>query len=125
MKPEKRIIKDLALQRILRLLSLAEKIHDKEPALADRYGQLAMALARRARLGYPDILKIKVCRKCGSYMVLGKTQQVRIKRQGKTKIIVVKCLKCGYTRRYHLTGKHPGKPWKAIYLTRGNIQNAD
>ncbi len=125
MKPRKGEIKDLAYQRILRLLSFAEKIYRQEPELADRYGQLALELSKRARLHYPDVLKAKVCRKCGAFMVLGETQRVRIKKKGKTKLIVVTCLKCGYTRRYPLKGKHPGKPWKAIYLTHENIENAE
>lgn len=115
----------MAYQRILRLLSFAEKIYRKEPELADRYGQLALKLSRKARLHYPDILKAKVCRKCGALMVPGETQRVRIRRKGKTKLIIVTCLKCGYTRRYPLRGKQPGKPWKAIYLTGRNIENAE
>ncbi|MGB9709221.1 MAG: ribonuclease P protein component 4 [Infirmifilum sp.] len=110
-------LKDLAFERIERLLEFAEKIHSIEPELADRYGSLAMAIARKARLRYPDFLKSRVCRKCGAFLVPGVTMRVRVKNRGKMKYISVTCLKCGYTRRYPLNWKDrlTRRPWLALY----------
>jgi len=109
-------LKDLALQRISRLLEFAGKVYVVEPELADRYGELALAIARKARLRYPDFLKARVCRKCGAFLVPGITMRVRVKHKGKMKYIAVTCLKCGYTRRYPL-GRNPRlhKPWRILY----------
>ncbi|QOJ78192.1 ribonuclease P [Infirmifilum lucidum] len=114
-------IKDLALQRISRLLELASKVYKVEPGLADRYGELALAIARKAQIKYPDFLKARVCRRCGAFLVPGKSVRVRVKNRGKMKYISVTCLKCGYTRRYPLNRrKVPPRPWYVFYRRRIN-----
>ncbi len=116
-RKQKAYTRDLARQRINWLLDLADQIHSVEPQLADRYVQLAMKIAKKARIHYPPRLKARACRRCGAYLAPGITAQVRITSDGGTKYIVVKCLKCGYERRYPLRGnkKAEGAPWRALY----------
>ncbi|MCC6004888.1 MAG: hypothetical protein LM590_11165 [Thermofilum sp.] len=112
-------LKDLAWQRIARLLELAEKIYPVEPELANRYGELALAISKKAQMPYPDFLKAKVCRKCGAFLVPGKTMRVRVRNRGNMKYIAITCLRCGYVRRYPLNRKNvPPKPWYVLYSTR-------
>ena len=109
-------MRDLALQRIKRLVMFAEQVRAVEPELADRYGELALAIARKARLHYPDFLKARVCRRCGAWLVPGVTARVRLRRRGRMKYIAVTCLKCGYVRRYPLKRqKVPPRPWYTFY----------
>jgi len=121
-------IKDLAYQRINWLLDFAEKVHKIEPSLADRYIEIAFAVAKKARLHYPPRLKAVSCRKCGAYLIPGITARVRVKNRGRYKYLLVTCLKCGYTRRYPLK-KNPfysGQPWYPLYKRdrkRGNTTN--
>lgn len=114
---EKRYVKDLARQRIKWLLEMADKVYKLEPALADRYVAIAMKLAQKARIHYPPQLKARACRKCGAYLVPGRTAQVRVTSEGKTKYVIVKCLKCGYERRYPLgrDKRRRGVPWIFLY----------
>lgn len=109
-------LKDLALQRIRRLLDFASTVYRVEPSLADRYGEIALAIARKARLRYPDFLKARVCRRCGAFLVPGFSSRVRVKNRGKMKYIAVTCMKCGYTRRYPLGRRRvPPRPWYTFY----------
>ncbi|ABL77966.1 ribonuclease P protein component 4 [Thermofilum pendens] len=116
MKRDEREIRDLARQRIKRLLEFAAKVYRVEPRLADRYGELSLLIAKKARLHYPDFLKARVCRKCGAFLVVGFSARVRVKNRGKMKYIAVTCLRCGYTRRYPLKRSAvPPKPWYVLY----------
>lgn len=114
-------LKDLAYERIERLLDFAAKVYRLDPSLANRYGELAMAIARKARIRYPDFLKARVCRKCGTFLVPGVTMRVRVKNRGKMKFISVTCMNCGYTRRYPLGRRKTAraKPWLALYRRWG------
>lgn len=108
-------IRELALERIKRLIKLAEQIRHVEPELADRYGSLALMIARKAQIGYPDFLKARVCRRCGAWLAPGSGARVRVKARGKMKYIAVTCVKCGYTRRYPLKRERVPKPWFYLY----------
>ncbi|MEZ0345058.1 MAG: ribonuclease P [Infirmifilum sp.] len=108
-------LKDLAYERIERLLEFAAKVYVEEPGLADRYGEIAMAIARKARIRYPETLKARVCRRCGAFLVPGETMRVRVKRRGEMKYVAVTCLKCGYTRRYPLGRDNVHRPWLTLY----------
>lgn len=108
-------IRELALERIKRLVNLAEQVKHTEPELANRYGALALMLARKARMHYPNFLKARVCRRCGAWLTPGVGGRVRVKARGKMKYIAVTCLKCGYTRRYPLKREELPKPWYWLY----------
>ncbi len=112
----RRYLQDLALQRIRRLIELGERIKAVEPELANRYGELALAIARKAQLPYPNFLKARVCRRCGSWLTPGTGARVRVKARGKMKYVAVTCLRCGYTRRYPLGRGGEPKPWYFLYV---------
>ncbi|MEM1516661.1 MAG: hypothetical protein QXW88_04000 [Thermofilum sp.] len=108
-------VRELALERIRRLIRLAEQIRHVEPELADRYGSLALMLARKAQISYPGFLKARVCRRCGAWLAPGTGARVRVRARGKMKYIAVTCMKCGYTRRYPLRREGVPKPWCYLY----------
>jgi len=113
----RKYLRDLALQRIKRLVRFAEQVRSVEPELANRYGELALAIARKAQLRYPDFLKARVCRRCGAWLVPGFSARVRLRRRGEMKYIAVTCLRCGYVRRYPLKRQEvPPRPWYVFYL---------
>uniref|UniRef100_A0A7C4B9N1 Ribonuclease P protein component 4 n=1 Tax=Thermofilum pendens TaxID=2269 RepID=A0A7C4B9N1_THEPE len=115
-RSNRKYLRDLALQRIKRLVMFAEQVRTAEPELANRYGELALAIARKAQLHYPDFLKARVCRRCGAWLILGATARVRLRRRGKMKYVAVTCLNCGYVRRYPLKRqKVPPRPWYTFY----------
>ncbi len=97
-KHQKDMIKDIAIQRIEKLFELAEKVSQKDEKLANRYVELAYNIALRTRIRLPKKFKYRICRKCRSYLIPGKTLSIRLKPKREPHI-VLKCLICGYTRR--------------------------
>lgn len=86
----------IASERMQILIERAgESARAGEPALADRYAQLARALGMRYNIRLPPQFKRRLCRTCGSFLVPGRNMRVRL-RPGRT---VWTCLKCGSIRR--------------------------
>ena len=87
--------RDLARERMERLLSLADEAHLNHPERSDRYVQIARSISTRTRVRMPSGLKHLFCRHCGIYLA---PEKVRIRlRQG---VITATCLSCGkQTRR--------------------------
>ena len=98
------IIEDIARQRIDRLMGMAERVSLKDISLADRYAELAFKIAMRARVRLPRKYKLRICRKCRKYLLPGVTASIRIRSRRETHL-VVKCLRCGYMRRYIIRKK--------------------
>lgn len=99
-----RDIAAIASERIQILVErAAESARAGEPALADRYAQLARALGMRYNIRLPPQFKRRLCRACGSYLVPGRNMRVRL-RPGRT---VWTCLKCGSIRRMHTGPRRP------------------
>ncbi len=117
-KRGKERLKDLALQRIDRLMEEAEKIYHIAPDLSHRYASLALKIAKRARIKIPIKYKLRICRKCGSYLRLGDTLRIRI-RTKQSKHITITCLRCGYVRRIPLTKINAEKsPFRKLYSSK-------
>ena len=95
---KKDFIKDIALQRIEKLFKMAEEIHVKDQKMANRYVEIAYRIALRARVKIPKKYKYRICKRCKSYLVPGKTLSIRL-RTKREPHIVMKCLVCGYTKR--------------------------
>ncbi|MFN4132975.1 MAG: ribonuclease P protein component 4 [Candidatus Hadarchaeales archaeon] len=87
--------KIIAMERIERLLSLADEIFEKYPELADRYVKRVWRIKEKFLLKLPREMKLKFCRKCLSPWKPGTTCRVRVRR----KIITITCLRCGRTYR--------------------------
>ncbi len=63
---------------------------------AKRYAELILKLSEKYNYRIPQYMKRFICKKCHTFLIPGKTSQVRLKK-GK---IVIKCLKCGNYKRY-------------------------
>ena len=91
----KKLQKKEALSRIGVLFAEAQKVHKKDPALADKYVKLARSLQTKMKVRMPQEVKYKFCKKCGSFWMPGKTVRIRT-HNGK---LVFACLKCKAMRR--------------------------
>lgn len=94
-------VKDLARQRIARMFKFAMEAVKTDPALANRYVEIALRISMRTRVRIPRDLKRMVCRDCGALLLPGITSRVRV-RQGRQPHVSVTCLSCGRVKRYQL-----------------------
>lgn len=90
--------KALALERIERLVQLAEEVWPEDRSLSRRYLELAWRLKLRYRVRLPPHLRGKFCRKCRSLLRPGSSCRVRV-RSGR---VVRVCLECGHLTRVPL-----------------------
>lgn len=96
-KKKKAIIKDIAYQRIQLLLNLAEdEARQSHLEQSNRYAYLARKIGMRYRIRLPRELKRRICKRCNSYLLPGKTSRVRLKGVN----VTVTCLNCGNQMRY-------------------------
>lgn len=89
-------IKKTALSRIRRLFEQAELRFSSDPALSNRYVQLARKIAQKAEVRIPPELKLRFCKKCHSYLVQGVNCKVRLSSHS----VLYTCLICGNTMRH-------------------------
>ncbi len=83
--------KDIAMERILKLSSIARET--SEPELGKRYMKLAEIIAKRMDMPLPIDVKRSYCKKCGH--PYGKLSKVRIKKG----LCIITCNNCGDLRR--------------------------
>ncbi len=94
---KKRYAKKIAKERIEILFSMANKAtKNNEFDLARRYVDLILKISRKYKVRLKKEQKYRICKKCHTYLVPGKTAKVRLKK-GK---VVVKCERCGNYKRY-------------------------
>ena len=108
---ERRLVRDIAKQRITLLFKLGEEeVRRGRVDLARRYGELIYRIAAKANVKIPKPIKRRICRKCKVILIPGLTMRVRIQSEGsRGSRVVVTCLKCGWIRRYYIkTGKTKG-----------------
>lgn len=76
------LVKRTALLRIGRLLGMAEERTVENTAdsrrLAKRYAHLAVKISTHYKVRIPGKLKIRICKKCGNFMVPGVNCKVRL-----------------------------------------------
>ncbi len=94
----RRYVKDIARERIERLIALADEIYEVNKPLSKRYIELALRISMRSRVRIPRHLKDRICKKCLSILKPGVNCTVRI-RPRREKHIVIKCLECGHVIR--------------------------
>lgn len=92
----------IVLQRIGKLFRMAREIIREEPALAQRYIQIARKVAMVTRVHLPEEFRRQVCRNCNSLILPGVNCRVRI-RQRREPHLVITCLSCGDQIRRPLT----------------------
>lgn len=90
--------KSIALERVFRLLNLAEENFDKRPELSNQYVEQAWKIKTRYNLKLPSSIKRKFCRKCQTFWVPGETCRVRL-RPSRPPHLSITCLNCGYIKR--------------------------
>ncbi len=97
MDQRKKYAQRIARERIKILFSLAqERALEGDEELARRYVEHMVNLSRKYNVRIPRDMKRMYCKKCYTFLIPGKTAQVRLKK-GK---VVIKCLRCGTYKRY-------------------------
>ncbi len=96
--------KQIALQRVHTLFSLAKEVASEDPELAQRYVQIARRVAMRTRLRLPKEYRSLICRKCKSFILPGVHCRIRIQ-QRREPHMVITCLNCGGHSRIPLKGR--------------------
>lgn len=113
-RKNKRIVKDLAIQRIQWLYKLSiNAVRRNDTELARRYVDLILSISRKANVRLPKLIKHSICRNCNIPLIPGATAKVRLRSDGKSSWIIIKCLECGWIHRY------PYKPRKKVSVRRG------
>ena len=90
--------KAIARERIAILLNEAAAELESNPALARRHVQLARSIATRYTVRIPENDKRRICKKCSTLLVPGKTATYRA--NPKQKAMAMTCKYCGSVRRY-------------------------
>ncbi len=102
-------IKKTAHSRIRKLFEQAEFRFHSEPALSNRYVELARKIAMKTKVRIPSELKRRFCRKCHSYLVHGVNCRVRLV----SNCVVYHCLICGHRMRYPYIREKKARQLKA------------
>jgi ribonuclease P protein subunit RPR2 len=91
----------IAAQRIQMLFFQARETFRQNPALAQRYVNMARKIAMAAKIRLPTEYRRLVCRHCKSFILPGRNCRVRIK-QRREPHLVITCLNCGKQMRIPL-----------------------
>jgi len=97
-KKNKKIKKEIAKERVKRLLLMANMFHLSNPVLSKRYCRLAEKIRLSVNLRLAKDEKVQYCKKCFTYWVPGKTVKVRVNHANRR--VVYKCLLCGHERSF-------------------------
>lgn len=98
---QKEFVKKIALERIWRLMELAEKEFSKKPERSQRYIDLMNKVAQKNRVRIPRELKLKFCRKCHAFLKKGKNVSL----EKKPPFLILTCQECNYSRKMSLKPK--------------------
>jgi len=95
-----RIIKDLSLQRVRKLYTLAvSEVRLGNYDRARRYIEIALNLISNANIRKPMYLRRGICKNCYVPLIPGLTATVRLRGNRKYIMVVRKCLLCGWVSR--------------------------
>ena len=97
-------VKTIAKQRINILFNLAKETHHEDPALAQRYVDIARRIAMAAKVRLPKQYRHQICKHCKTFILPGTNCRVRIKERRQPHIVIT-CLNCGHQTRIPLTLK--------------------
>lgn len=98
-------VRVIATQRIRTLFNLARQTYQDDPALAQRYVDMARRIAMAAKLRLPTEYRLQVCRHCKAFILPGISCRVRTKQQRESHLVIT-CVKCGHHTRI-LFAKEP------------------
>ncbi len=106
MSNSKRLIKQIARNRINFLFQRAHEIFHENKRLSNRYVYLARRYAQRARIKIPFEWKKRICNKCKSFLYPGLNCRIRMQsRKGKGSHVSLTCFECNKTTRYFIKTK--------------------
>ncbi len=88
-------IQQVARERIVTLFEQASTAFTRTPERSHRYVQMALRLAAKAGIRFPQEYRRSYCRTCKHYLRSGNNATIRT-RQGK---LIVSCFNCGHHRR--------------------------
>ncbi len=100
-----RRVKGLALSRIAALVNFAVRYYSLYPDYAVTAVRTAQRIAMKYRVRLPTGLRRRFCRKCGTPFTGPSTFTIRVRR-GRTRHVTLRCLKCGYVRRFQFRVKN-------------------
>lgn len=102
----RKIRRKVAYQAALKLLKQAyEEEVCGDSKLSTRHAELAFKLLQSVRMRAPTSWRRRVCRRCYTILIPGRTSRVRVKPQSRrASHITVTCLRCGWKRRYYIKG---------------------
>ena len=100
-KKDKLLMKEIAKQRIEKLLREADEIFKEDKELANRYVYLARKISMGAKVPIPVELKKKYCKHCHSFLVPSVNCRIRL---AKSRVIYY-CLECKKFMRFPYKGK--------------------
>jgi len=96
----KHLIRDLAKQRALYLISLAEKeVREGNISLSRKYCELALTILKRTRAKIPRYIKRKICKNCQVVLIPSLTSTIRIRGSRRSVRIITRCKVCGWIHR--------------------------
>ncbi len=99
----KKIVKQIATERIEFLFRNAHQVFPEDKELSNRYISLAIRYAQRARINLPKEWKKRVCHKCKQLLYPGINCRIRMQsRNGKGSHVSMTCLECNNTTRYFI-----------------------
>ncbi|SFM66272.1 ribonuclease P protein component 4 [Methanolobus profundi] len=101
-KKNKAVARNIAMERIEYLFTLAKEEFPASPNRSKRYVSLARKIGMRHRVSIPADLKRNFCRNCGSLLVPGSNSRTRLKNG----YILMTCLECGSIKRYPFTASN-------------------
>jgi ribonuclease P protein subunit RPR2 len=97
----KRELREIAVQRIEKLMSSAVNYARKDLEIAKRHAEIARKIALRLNIRLPYKYKVHFCHGCKSFIVPGINCRVRIR----GKVLRLTCLECGHVYRRILRAK--------------------
>jgi len=100
--------KRIAMQRVRTLFHLARETVHEDPALAQRYVDIARKVAMAAKVRLPKEYRSQICRHCKSFILPSVNCRVRIK-QRREPHMVITCLNCGKQMRIPLKRKEKSR----------------
>jgi len=107
MSNSKRLIKQIARNRINFLFQRAHEIFHENKRLSNRYVYLARRYAQRARIKIPFEWKKRICNRCKSFLYPGINCRIRMQsRKGKGSHVSLTCFECNKTTRYFIKTKN-------------------
>jgi ribonuclease P protein subunit RPR2 len=90
--------KDLALERIYRIIDIAKETALYDLELANKQASIAKRISMRYKVRLPYEIRMLFCKRCKRFIVPGINSRVRIGRSN-VKAIRISCLECNHIYR--------------------------